>query len=60
LIETSDEIGEVKGESEEHDKQGDLLEDTEKGKPILIVSPCMGGMPNTYQRFIRVHKTASL
>ena len=40
-------------EEEDEDKKGDLTEDTEEGKPILFVSPWMGGMSRPYQRFVK-------
>jgi hypothetical protein len=60
LIKTRNEIGEGEGEDEDDNKKGDLTEDTEGGKPILFVSPWMGGMSCPYQWFVKFHTSTSL
>jgi hypothetical protein len=39
LIKTGNEIGEVEGDEENEDENGNLREDTTEGMPILLVSP---------------------
>jgi hypothetical protein len=48
LREVRNEIGEVKGNDEDHDKEGSLAEDTMGGNSILVVNPDMGRMLCAY------------
>jgi hypothetical protein len=60
MIETRNEIGEVKGEDEDDDNKGDLTEDTEEGKAFLFLATGMWGMSRPYQRFVKFHTSTSL
>jgi len=59
MIETRNEIGEVKGEDEDEDNKGDLTEDTEEGKTFLFLATGMWGMSRPYQWFVKFHTSTS-
>jgi hypothetical protein len=48
LSKVRNEIGEVKGNDENHDKEGSLVEDTGRGNTILVINLKIGRMLRPY------------
>jgi len=54
-LDSRSKIGEVKGEKEDDEKEGNFKENTGKERANLFVNIRMGGMPRTYQRIKSTH-----